>query len=116
MIDIESVRTSVPVTVRVKLNGAPPLKASYSDRLFLPDYVKLRYAVSRVEGEAVWSCEDRDVSGPRILKPADDGSMRLGKDRCTRTFYSTYELVPWLAQLIDELRPSGLPDLPGDLA
>lgn len=109
MLDIDSVKSYASIKVQVSFSGAPALQASYSDYTFLPDFVHLAYRYNDEDG--TWGCTHCEVSGPRILKPGPGGEQRLGKDCPKRTWHCPDDLPQWLAQLIDELRPTGDPGM-----
>jgi len=120
-IDITSVSNRVRAHVGVQLTGAPDLKTDYTSWTIEPSHVQVEYTYRQQlteDGwkEHEWVATDIRVTGSRILKPAADGSRRLGKDIGSRRWYSPPERDPrpeWLEALVAELRPSGDVDLPG---
>lgn len=129
-IDIQSVKASAEIVIRVELTGAPPTLVKYTTRMIQPDKVKLVYTL-RLDGAgaAHWRCWEAVVYGQRILNPGPGGEQRLGKDR-GNSDWSVYgrttdlaepdrsgqSRVPeWVAQLITEMRPAGEIHTVGDL-
>jgi hypothetical protein len=112
MIDVTDVSGDAFVTVTIAVTGAPPLKATWQERSFLPAQVHVRYLYKpQVDGDGwtvhVWVPRNVSATGPRILKPAPDGSQRLGVEHLTYKPISQHDHPEWLRQLVHELRPSG---------
>lgn len=116
-INVADVSTQVTAVVRVKLepqDEVPEMKARYSDRMFLPDYVQIDYKFGPGQHRGWWVATSVTVSGYRVLKPGPDGARRLGKDShkscwvSSRGDVQTNERLPeWLDRLISHLRPAG---------
>lgn len=129
-VDIKSVKSYADVSVHVKLSGLPDVNKSFGSWTLRPFALTLKFRVAQdAGGELAWVCFDARVTGHRVLKPGKDGQDRLGVETGYRD-WSLYggtdlatgknrdgePLVPeWLAPLINELRPSGIPSLAGDL-
>ncbi|AKA61729.1 hypothetical protein SEA_YDN12_62 [Streptomyces phage YDN12] len=111
MLDVTEVSGHAFATVSVAVTGAPPLKATYQDRHFQPARIHVRYAYKpeAAEGWTVhrWHAVEVTAVGPRILKPAPDGSQRLGVEDLRYTPSKEDPLPEWLRQLAAELAPSG---------
>lgn len=119
-IDVTEVRAWASVSVTVKLDPATtePVKSPYGEGHFQPDYMSTGWRYDTVTGS--WLCTDITVVGCRILKPAPDGTKRLGKDHRKRSYggWSRDVLVEGeapetLVKLARELQPSGELTLPG---
>ena len=123
MIDIESAETQTTAVVRVRLTGAPPVKARYVDHHIRPFYVEIKYVYrqtrSDLDGwtEHRWAAEHVELNGYRILKPGPNGEQRIGK-ATHEAYWSRYgtrdvqsnpnnTLPEWLDRLINEVRPNG---------
>ena len=115
--DVQQVHTTTDVKVR--LTGAPAIKASYLDRRIIPAHLAVEYVYDAAAGW--WVARNVKLSGPRILKPKPDGTIRLGKDWHDRSWSAwgkqgvqeAGDLPGWLDDLVSELRPSGELALPG---
>ena len=123
MIDIESAETQTTATVRVRLTGAPPVKASYVAHHIRPFYVEIRYVYrqtpSGLDGwiEHTWPAVQVKLIGGRILKPGPNGEQRIGKatHEADWSSYGTHDvqsnpscpLPEWLDKLVGEMRPHG---------
>lgn len=123
-VDVLTVDTHTRTNVRTKITGAPAVKASYLDRQIIPAHLAIEY-VYDVAAEW-WRAVDVKLSGPRVLKPKADGTIRLGKDWHDRNWSAWSggdvqgdgsnhggELPGWLDSLVSELRPNGALALPG---
>lgn len=119
-IDITDVSAEVTATVTVSLRPgtAPDMKSQYTDRVMQPDRVRVEYWFDA--GLNCWFAINVKVTGHRLLKPAADGTPRIGKDKHSVSYggwrkdvQADNGLPGWLDQLVDELRPSGLVSLPG---
>lgn len=112
MLDVTHVTSRAEATVTIGVAGAPPLKASYQERHFLPEQVMVTYLYKPQQGDDGWTAHrwvpvNVSVVGPRILKPAPDGTQRLGVEGL-RYHLSYGEQPPeWLAKIVNELAPSG---------
>lgn len=112
MIDVTSVSSHAEATVTIGVTGTPVLVATYQTRSFQPDQitVKFRYKPQTdADGwtHHTWTRTSVTVVGPRILKPAKDGTQRLGADHLRYHPMYADQLPEWLTKLVDELRPSG---------
>lgn len=120
-LDISQVTTHTTVSVTIRFTGAPDHAAQYSrqDRRFLPQYLEAEYEYDA--GQSWWRVRSVTIVGPYILKPAADGSQRLGKGWGKYDWYGTSgrdmqergELPEWLDQVLSEIRPAGALELPG---
>lgn len=119
-IDITDVSAWAVVKVKVNLKPgtAPDMKVSYQDRMMQPDCVMVEYRLDPARGW--WTADHITVVGARLLKPAPDGTPRIGKDRPKSTYggwnrdvQEEYDLPEWLDNLVSELRPNGNVTLPG---
>lgn len=113
-------RSWADVVVHADVMGAPETKVTYLDQMMQPDQVRITYAYDAVAGR--WVAHDVFTTGLRVLKPAADGTQRLGKDS-HKSYWSSWgrkdiqvsrlsaaggsELPEWLNKLVDELRPTG---------
>lgn len=112
MIDVTSVGSRAEASVTITVTGAPALVATYQTRTFLPEQITVKY-VYKPQTDAdgwthhTWTATSVTVVGPRILKPAADGSQRLGVEHLR--YHPNYgDQVPeWLRKIMDELTPSG---------
>lgn len=111
MIDVTDVSGQVTATVNITVKGAEPLKVPYQDRHLWPDRIAVKYTYHSelVDGwtEHHWIATDVTVVGPRILKPAPDGTMRLGVEILRYHPMNLTDSPEWLRKLMVELRPSG---------
>jgi hypothetical protein len=111
MLDVTEVTGHAFATVSVAVTDAPPLKATYQDRRFQPARIHIRYAYKpeAADGWTVhrWHAVDVTVVGPRILKPAPDGTQRLGVEDLRYSPTSSDHCPEWLRHLMAELSPSG---------
>lgn len=117
-LNLADVDTRVTAVVRVKLepqDDVPETKASYLDRMFLPDFVKIDYSFGPGQHRGWWVATAVTVSGFRVLKPGPDGARRLGKDS-HKAEWSDWggdvqsgkkPLPDWLDKLISHMRPAG---------
>jgi hypothetical protein len=120
-------RAVATVVVTVSLTGAPEQKTTYTSRTIAPDTAVIRYLYEQQvtpDGwtEHSWLATDVQATGPRVLKPAADGSQRLGVDRHEARWYTVRsgrdvaadnpDMPEWLAGVIEQMRPSGGLDLP----
>src|SRR6476620_5338664 len=106
-------RTVATVVVTVNLTGTPEQKTTYTSRTISPDTVVIRYRYEQhvtQDGwtEHSWLASDVQVTGPRVLKPAADGSQRLGVDRHEARWYTVgsgrdvaADMPEWLAETIE---------------
>lgn len=123
-IDIKAARTLVKASVSVELSGAPDLVAEYTKWPISPYVLQVEYRYKQAEAEDgwtghEWATADVRVNGHRILKPAADGSRRLGEQSGRRSWYTRNDLAAmpeWVKRLVEEMRPSGSVDVSGDLA
>jgi hypothetical protein len=121
-ITVKPTRVYTTVKVETDLKGAPEHKADYISRRIVPDraIVTYRYHEQMTEDgwtQHRWLAMDVKLTGYRILKPAADGSQRLGVDRHEACWYTVRtgadlvadkpELPAWVAELIQRMRPSG---------
>lgn len=116
MIDISEVTSQVQVSTTVTLSGAEPVQVKYTIpiRFLNPEQVRIEYSLSD-DGE--WVRRYIRIHGLRILKPAADGTMRLGKEQHHRDWYHYDKDVPdWIQALVNEMRPFGNPQTAGDLS
>jgi hypothetical protein len=122
-VNTEKTKLYVSAGVTAPLTGVPVLKVT-NTRDILPEHVRLSYMYATVEEQTVWICRSAQVSGHRVLKPAPDGSQRLGQEVRSGEWYSTLplgledlkfhrEIPSWLRDLIVLLRPDGNVELPG---
>ena len=110
---------AVRVSIRVRLTGAPAIKASYLDRHIIPAHLHVEYVYDA--GAGWWKARNVKLSGPRILKPKVAGVIRLGRDWHDRSWSAwgkrdiqeAGDLPEWLDNLVSKLRPSGELALPG---
>lgn len=111
MIDVTDVSGKASVTVTVTVTGAPAVQASYRTRSLDPRHISIKYTYhsEKVDGwtEHHWIATDVVVNGPRILKPAPDGTQRLGAETLRYAPMAVSEAPEWLRKLMVELRPSG---------
>lgn len=111
MLDVTEVSGHAFASVSIGVTGAPPLKATYQERFFLPARIHVRYVYKpeAADGWTVhrWYPTDVSAVGPRILKPAPDGTQRLGVEDLTYKPISQHDHPEWLRQLVAELSPSG---------
>ena len=112
MIDVTSVTSHAEALVTITVSGAPPLKATCNTRYFQPELITVKYVYKPQREDDgwvhhIWAPTDVMVTGPRILKPAADGSQRLGVDWLR--YFPCYgdEKPEWLTKIINELTPSG---------
>lgn len=120
MIDVTDVKSWAVVKVHVKLDPdtVSDMKVQYLNRRMLPDFFGAEY---RFDASADrWVCGCITITGHRLLKPAADGTRRVGKDRHKSTYgwssgdvQADGKLPEWLDKLATELRPSGRVTLPG---
>lgn len=114
--DVTEVTGSAFATVSIGVTDTPPLKATYQERYFQPRriHVRFEYRPEAADGWTVhrWYPVDISAHGPRILKPAKDGSQRLGAEDLRYKTISQREHPEWLRQLVSELAPSGEVVLP----
>lgn len=119
-IDITDVSAEVTATVVVKLRPgtAPDMRAQYVDRMMQPDRVQVEYRFDA--GLNWWFAISVKVTGHRLLKPAANGTPRIGKDTHSVSYggwradvQADNGLPGWLDRLVIELRPSGQVSLPG---
>ena len=118
MIDVTSVTSRAEATVTIGVTGTPALVVTYQTRSFQPDQIIVRFQYqpqTDTDGwtHHTWKRTSVAVTGPRILKPAADGSQRLGADRLSYHPVYSDEAPEWLLKLVDELRPSGDVSLAG---
>ncbi|QBZ73555.1 hypothetical protein SEA_MISCHIEF19_70 [Streptomyces phage Mischief19] len=118
-VDVLKAETHTEATVRVDLTGAPQVKASYSDRHIVPAKLTVHYTYDPAAGW--WRATSAKVTGPRVLKPKADGTLRLGQEWHDRE-WSVFGkgdvqvdkgLPEWLDSLVSELRPAGEVSVPG---
>lgn len=120
--DITDIEGWITAEVQVKLNPSttPDVKVQYLDHRMQVDHMGAEYRLNTATGW--WVCQTITLAGNRLLKPAADGTPRVGKDR-HKTTYSSYskgdvqskgDVPEWLDKLISELRPSGTVTLPGN--
>lgn len=112
MIDVTTVSSFAEATVSIGVADAPPLTATYQTRQFLPNQIMITYRYRPLKGEDGWVTHDwiavrATAVGPRILKPAEDGTMRLGIENLRYAPISTHDYPEWLVKLMHELKPSG---------
>lgn len=112
MIDVTSVSSRAEATVTIGVTGAPPMKATYQTRGFLPEQITVKYVYKPQRDDDgwthhTWTHTDVTAIGPRILKPAADGSQRLGAEHLRYRPAYTDQLPEWLVKIVNELRPSG---------
>jgi hypothetical protein len=124
--------TSVQAVTWVKVADAPPVKADGIDLQISPYAVEISYVYHRVAGpdgwiEHRWLARGVAVHGQHILKPAKDGTERLGASvyRATWSSFGGRDLVDstsvgsppeWVLVIIESHRPSGelfLAGIPG---
>jgi hypothetical protein len=111
MIKVMSASGSAEAVVSIGVTGTPPLKATFQERQLQPERITVRYRYqAQVDTDGwthhVWTRVNVVVDGPRILKPAADGSQRLGVE--VLRYNPVFEDLPeWLVKLADEFRPSG---------
>lgn len=116
MVDINKVSSTVDVTVRIELSGAPEMNSRLSNRLIQPGLAVFQYRLIMTDAGPVWRCYTADVHGTRILKPAPDGSVRLGKEVMRNSWSGYLDNAPeWVVNLINEVRPNGAPEVASDL-
>lgn len=123
-IDIKSARTQVKAVVRVELSGAPDMTADYSKWQINPDSLTVEYHYKQAQGDDGWTGHqwttfDVRVTGRRILKPAADGSRRLGEQSGRRSWYTRNQLADmpeWVKRLVEEMRPSGQIEAAGEIS
>ena len=117
MLDVTEVTGHAFATVSIAVTGAPPLKATYQERFFQPARIHVRYEYKpeAADGWTVhrWHPVDVTAVGPRILKPAPDGTQRLGVEELKFNPTWNREHPEWLRQLAAELAPSGEVTLAG---
>ncbi|ALO79352.1 hypothetical protein [Streptomyces phage phiSAJS1] len=110
-VDVTDVQRHLAAVVR--LTGAPAIKASYLDHRIIPAHLAVEYVYDA--GAGWWKARNVKLSGPRILKPKPDGTIRLGKDWHDRSWSAwgskdvqvEGDLPEWLDSLVSELRPAG---------
>lgn len=115
--------TSVRAVAYVKVTDAPPVKADGIDRQISPYAVEISYVYHRTSGpdgwvEHRWLARGVTVHGRHILKPAKDGTEKLGANvyRATWSSFGGLDLVDvphvgsppeWVMTIIEGQRPSG---------
>lgn len=112
MIDVTRVTSRAEATVTVGVTGTPVLVATYQTRTFLPEQITVKFLYKpQTDGDGwthhTWKVTGVTVTGPRILKPAADGSQRLGVDYLRYQPISLDDVPEWLRKIMDELTPSG---------
>lgn len=115
MIDVKSASSSTTSSVTLTLTGAPPLKVLYTNRQLDPGQVFFKYEYTPTttgDGwtEHTWDLVSVRATGARILKPAADGSQRLGAEVLAYKPMSLKNAPEWLLSLANEVRPSGSVD------
>lgn len=115
MIDVKSASSSTTSSVTLTLTGAPALKVLYTNRQINPGQVVFKYKYAPVTSEDGWTEHTWDLvsiraTGARILKPAADGSQRLGVEVLAYEPMSLKNAPEWLLSLANEVRPSGSVD------
>jgi hypothetical protein len=117
-IDVTEVKSHADVVVTVQLTGGPQVRATYLPFDIVVDWMSVtyRYDVAR----NWWFALDVRAGGQKVLKPAPDGTRRLGKDRSkanwggwNRDVQESCNLPDELDKLVSELRPNGAVTLPG---
>lgn len=119
-IDITDVSSHADVKVHVKFTTDLQVKATYLKHNIVPDLMVVTYAFGPGQHRGWWVAVDVMVAGHKVLKPAADGSVRLGKDRSKATWsawgrkdvQTEHNLPEELDKLVSELRPSGQVTLP----
>lgn len=123
MIEFVKVDNLVRCAVKLQLKGLPDMPVDFTKKLFEPTTVDIEFKYQQTSSgdgwtEHTWIVAQVVVTGPRVLKPADDGSRRTSKlDGCAR-FYGSKALAAlpeFLADLIREVQPHGSVDLVGDV-
>ena len=115
MIDVKSASSTTTSSVVLTLTGAPPLKVLYTNRQIDPGQVffKYEYVPTTTEDgwtEHTWKLVSVRATGARILKPAADGSQRLGVEMPAYEPVRLKDVPEWLLSLAREVRPSGSVD------
>lgn len=121
--EMEDVTTQVVATCWIKVNGTPSLVAEDRAQDMQPHSIKVEYVYRQTHNkngwvEHSWVARSVLVNGLRILKPAKDGTQRLGGtvQRCTWVLSMSGGLInaidgdcppEWLAEIIEAVRPSG---------
>lgn len=115
--------TSVRAVTWIKVTDAPPVKADGVDRMISPYAVEISYVYHRTptpDGwtEHRWLARGVTVHGRHILKPAKDGTEKLGVNvhRAAWSTSGSLDLVDvpyvgsppeWILAVIEQQRPSG---------
>lgn len=112
MSDVTTVSSQVTATVNIGVTGTEALVATYQTRSFQPGRITVTYVYKPQRGDDGWTRHTwvpAKVSavGPRILKPAADGSQRLGVEELRYNPVNLNDAPEWLRKIISELTPSG---------
>lgn len=115
MIDVKSASSSTTSSVTLTLTGAPALDVLYTNRQIDPAQVFFKYEYAPVTSEDgwtehTWNLVSVRATGARILKPAADGSQRLGVEVLAYKPLYLKDTPEWLLSLAGEVRPSGSVD------
>lgn len=118
MIDVTDASGTAEATVTIWVTGTPLLTETYGKRDFVPTRLTMKYSYQPVTDEAGWTHHTWKpvivtAMGPRILKPAADGSQRLGAGTLTYNPIYVDDAPEWLLKLAAELAPSGEVTLAG---
>lgn len=120
-VQILEAATRTKANRHARITGAPELDATYLDQTIQPQHIWIRYVYHLVNGEPTWTATQIIVEGFRVLKPARDGSQRLGKQTHIATWTSwdlghrttsRNQTPAWLDDVVEILRPSGGVGLP----
>lgn len=116
-IDVTSVKAHADVVVVVELTGGPQVRATYLSFDIVVDWLGVTYRYNAADD--FWFALDVRAGGQKVLKPAPDGTRRLGKDRSkanwgswSRDVQAEGNLPEELDRLVSELRPTGAVTLP----
>lgn len=120
MIEIIDARSQIEAKIVVHVTGAPVTPADYLSHVIAPDTVILHF--SSDQDTVMWVCTKVKVTGARILKPATDGTQRLGKMNHSAEWFTyggmdlarntRYHVPEWIRDLIEQARPVGAPSIP----
>lgn len=115
-------RATAEVKVNVDLSGVPDVGRS-SEIIISPNCATLTYMLR----SGFWRCHDVRVSGFRVLKPGKDGERRVSDKSQHTAEWHAYgsddlaregadrvwgELPAELRQIVEDMRPVGLVQLP----
>lgn len=119
-------KTRICTTVETYIETEHTARVWWNKREFQPQFaqVEYRYEVAGTDShDGFWHAVKVTAAGPRVLKPAPDGSRRLGAETCRTEWSHSIDVqqfgsgrdntVPeWLDDLVTDMRPSGHVQVP----